>query len=403
VDLLEHRGKTLFAGAGLPVLASRLALTPAEAQGAAGDLGLPVVVKAQVKTGGRGKAGGIRVCATADEVAAATADILAMTIRGHGVTCVLVEQAVEVARELYLAISSSRAQRGPVLVFSAEGGVDVEEVARRDPTGLVRTPIDPLLGLCDYQVRDVVAAAALDAELAGPDGTPAKQSLAGVVRALGRLYRDGDATLCEINPLVVTTSGEIVCLDSKVTIDDNALYRHAELKAEADAGAEDREARARQAGLAFVALDGDIGVLGNGAGLVMSTIDQIAAAGGSAADFCDIGGGARAEVVATALDVILSMGTVSSLLVSIFAGITRCDEVARGLVQVLGQSRVDVPVVVRLDGNAAAEGRAVLADARLPGLIVAAGAADAVRLAVAGAAARAGPATQAGPDARREG
>jgi len=284
-----------------------------------------------------------------------------------------------------------------VLIFSAEGGVDIEEVARRNPTALVRTPVDPLLGLCDYQVRDVVAAAALDPELAGPDGTPAKQSLAGVVGALWRLYRDSDATLCEINPLVVTRSGEVVCLDSKVTIDDNALYRHAELKVEADAGAEDREARARQAGLAFVALDGVIGVLGNGAGLVMSTIDQIAAAGGSAADFCDIGGGARAEVVAAALDVIFSTGSVSSLLVSIFGGITRCDEVARGLVQVLGQARVDVPVVVRLDGNAAAEGRAVLADARLPGLTVAAGAAEAVRLAVAGAAA------PAGPDARREG
>jgi len=350
-----------------------------------------------VKTGGRGKAGGIRLCATEGEVAAATEDILSMTIRGHGVSCVLVEQAVEIARELYLAISSSRAQRGPVLIFSAEGGVDIEEVARHNPAALVRTPVDPLLGLCDYQVRDVVAAAALDPELAGPDGTPAKQLLAGVVRALWRLYRDSDATLCEINPLVVTTSGEVVCLDSKVTIDDNALYRHADLKAEFDAGAEDREARARQAGLAFVALDGDIGVLGNGAGLVMSTIDQIAAAGGSAADFCDIGGGARAEAVAAALDVILSTGTVSALLVSIFGGITRCDEVARGLVQVLSQTCVDVPVVVRLEGNAAAGGRAVLADARLPGLTLAAGAAEAVRLAVAGAAA------PAGPDTRREG
>jgi succinyl-CoA synthetase beta subunit len=394
VDLLEHQGKTLFARAGLPILASRLALTPAEAQAAAGEIGLPVVVKAQVKTGGRGKAGGIRYCATEGETAAAATDILAMAIRDHGVTIVLVEQAVEIAHELYLAISSSRAQRGPVLIFSAEGGVDIEEVARRNPAALVRTPVDPLLGLCDYQVRDVVAAAALGPEHTGPDGTPAKQALAGVVRALWRLYRDSDSTLCEINPLVVTTSGEVVCLDSKVTIDDNALYRHADLKADAEAGTEDREARARQAGLAFVALDGDIGVLGNGAGLVMSTIDQIAAAGGSAADFCDIGGGARAEVVAAALDVILSAGTVRALLVSIFGGITRGDEVARGLVQVLGQTRVDVPVVVRLDGNAAAEGRAVLAEARLPVLTVAADAAEAVRLAVAGAAAHAGSATR---------
>jgi len=396
VDLLEHRGKSLFAGAGLPVLPSRLAFLPAEAQAAARELGLPVVVKAQVKSGGRGKAGGIRLCRAEGEVASAAADILAMSIRGQAVTCVLVEQAVEIARELYLAISTSRAQRGPLLIFSAEGGVDIEEVARRNPAALVRTPVDPLLGLCDYQVRDVVAAAALGAELAGPDGTPVKQSLAGVVGALWRLYRDSDATLCEINPLVVTASGEVVCLDSKVTIDDNALYRHADLKAESDAGVEDREARARKAGLAFVALGGDIGVLGNGAGLVMSIIDQITAAGGSAADFCDLGGGARAEVVAAALDVILSMGSISALLVSIFGGITRCDEVARGLVEVLGQARVDVPVVVRLDGNAAAEGRAVLAEARLPGVTVAAGAAEAVRLAVAVAAAHAGLDTRRG-------
>jgi succinyl-CoA synthetase beta subunit len=397
VDLLEHRGKRLFADAGLPVLPSRLAFSPAEAKAAAGELGLPVVVKAQAKTGGRGKAGGIRVCATADEVAAAAASILGMTIGGHDISCVLVEQAVAIARELYLAISCARTHRVPLLIFSAEGGVDIEEVARRNPGALVRTPVDPLLGLCDYQVRDVVAAAALAPELAGPDGTPATQALAGVVRALWRLYRENDATLCEINPLVVTTSGEVVCLDSKVTIDDNALYRHADLKAESHAAKEDGEARAHEAGLAFVALDGDIGVLGNGAGLVMSTIDQIAAAGGSAADFCDIGGGARADKVATALDVILSAGTVSALLVSIFGGITRCDEVARGLVQALSQARVEVPVIVRLDGNAAAEGRAVLADARLPGLTVAAGAAEAVRLAVAGAAA------QAGSNTRREG
>ena len=397
MDLLEHRGKRLFAAAGLPVLPSRLAFSPAEAQAAAGELGLPVVVKAQVKTGGRGKAGGIRVCATEGEVAAATADILAMTLGGHAVTGVLVEQAVEVARELYLAISCARAQRVPLLIFSAEGGVDIEEVARRSPAALVRTAVDPLLGLCDYQVRDVVAAAALDADLAGPDCAPARQALAGVVRDLWRLYHESDATLCEINPLVVTTSGGVVCLDAKVTIDDNALYRHADLKAEAHAAREDREARAHEAGFAFVALAGDIGVLGNGAGLVMSTIDQIAAAGGSAADFCDIGGGARAEIVAAALDIILSAGNVSALLVSIFGGITRCDEVARGLVQVLTQARVDVPVVVRLDGNAAAEGRTVLADARLPGLIVADSAAEAVRLAVAGAAA------QAGSAARREG
>ena len=397
MDLLEHKGKSLFAGVGLRVLPSHLAFSPAAARAAAAGVGLPVVVKAQVKTGGRGKAGGIRVCATESEVAAAAEEILAMTIGGHAVSSVLVEQAVAIERELYLAIASSRAHRGPVLVFSAEGGVDIEEVARRNPGALVRTAIDPLLGLCDYQVRDVVAAAGLRPKLAGPGGTPTRQALAAVVRGLWRLYHETDATLCEINPLVITTSGEVVCLDSKVTIDDNALYRHADLKAEADAGADDLEARAREAGLAFVALDGDVGVLGNGAGLVMSTIDQIAAAGGSAADFCDIGGGARADVVAAALDVILSMDSVSALLVSIFGGITRCDEVARGLVQVLGEARVRVPVVVRLDGNAAAEGRAVLAEAGLPDLVVAESADEAVRRAVAAAA------VSVDADSRKEG
>ncbi len=381
MDLLEHQGKRLFAEAGLPVLPSRVAASAAEARQAMDDIGLPVAVKAQVKTGGRGRAGGIRICASAGEVDAAAAEILAMTIRGKTVEAVLVEQAVEVEREMYLAIVLSRAQRVPLLVFSREGGVDIEALALRDPGALVRTPVDPLLGLCDYQVRDVLAAAALDPE--GPGGADAKQALAAVVRAAWRLYRDRDATLVEINPLVLTRRGEVFCLDSKVTIDDNALYRQTDQRPEEPA--DEREAKARRAGLAFVALDGDIGVLGNGAGLVMSTIDQIAAAGGSAADFCDIGGGARADVVAAALDAILAGRPISALLVSIFGGITRGDEVARGLVEALGAARLDAPVVVRLDGNAAAEGRAVLAEACLDGVTVAETAGEAVRLVVAAA------------------
>ena len=384
MDLLEYEGKKLFADAGLPVLASRVAGTGAAAAAAADELGLPVAVKAQAKTGGRGKTGGIRVCRTAAEVTAAATDILGMSIRGHEVRMVLVEQGVEVKRELYLAISSSRALRGPVLIFCREGGIDIEEVARRDPGVLVRTPVDPLLGLCDYQVRDVVAAADLGAAETAA-GVPARQALAGVVRALWRLYHDRDATLTEVNPLVLTKQGEVVCLDSKVTIDDNALFRQADLKR--DEGEDEREGKARRAGLTFVPLGGDIGVLGNGAGLVMSTIDQIAAAGGHAADFCDIGGGARAEGVAAALELILSARQVSALLVSIFGGITRCDEVARGLVEVLGRSPLGVPVVVRLDGNAAAEGRAVLAQAGLEGVVVAPDAAAAVAAVVAAAAA----------------
>ena len=380
MDLLEYEGKRLFADAGLPVLPARVAGTAAEAAAAADELGLPVAVKAQVKTGGRGKAGGIRVCHSAAEVTAAANEILGMSIRGHEVRTLLVEQGVEVEREMYLAISSSRALRGPVLIFCREGGVDIEEVARRDASALVRTPLDPLLGLCDYQVRDVVASAELGtAESAA--GVPARQALAGVVRTLWRLYHDRDATLTEVNPLVLTRQGEVVCLDSKVTVDDNALYRQTDLKR--DEGEDGREGKARRAGLAFVPLDGDIGVLGNGAGLVMSIIDQIAAAGGHAADFCDIGGGARAEVVAAALELILEARQVSALLVSVFGGITRCDEVARGLIKVLGGRRLDVPVVVRLDGNAAAEGRAVLAEAGLEGVTVAPDATAAVSAAVA--------------------
>ncbi len=258
----------------------------------------------------------------------------------------------------------------------------------------MRAAVDPLLGLCDYQVRDVVAAARIEADAQAPDGTPARQALAAAVRGVWRLYHDRDATLVEVNPLVVTTRGEVVCLDSKVTIDDNALYRQADITREEPS--DEREAKARRAGLAFVGLDGDIGVLGNGAGLVMSIIDQIAAAGGRAADFCDIGGGARAEVVAAALDTILSAGDVTAVLVSIFGGITRCDEVARGLVEVFGGAPIDVPVVVRLDGNAAEAGRDVLDAAGLPGLTVAASAAEAVSLVVSAAAKRRAAAPAAG-------
>jgi succinyl-CoA synthetase beta subunit len=378
MDLLEHQGKALFAAAGLPVLPADVAVTPEDAARLAAVVGLPAAVKAQARTGGRGKAGGIRICRSAAEVEAAAAEMLAMTIRGKPVVSVLVEQAVEIHREMYLAIVSSRALRAPLLVFAREGGVDIEELAKRDPGAIVRSPIDPLLGICDYQVRDVVAAAALDPE--GPGAADARTALGAVVRTLWKLYRDRDATLVEVNPLVLTRDGEVVCLDSKVTVDDNALFRQPDLTP--DEPADEREAKARRAGLAFVPLDGDIGVVGNGAGLVMSTIDQIAAAGGKAADFCDIGGGARAEVVAAALDAVFAGPPVSAVLVSVFGGITRCDEVARGLIEALGATVVDAPVVVRLDGNAADEGRAVLAEARLDGVTVAVSAGEAVRLVV---------------------
>ena len=378
MDLLEHQGKQLFSEAGLPVLPSVVAKTPEEARRAAGQLGPRVCVKAQTKTGGRGKAGGIRVCGTASEVEAAAADILAMAIHGHPVEALLVERAVDIARELYLAITVSREVRGPMLIFAREGGVDIEELAKRAPDAIVRRPIDPLLGLLEYQVRDVVDAAAFGPD--DPGGTGAGKALAAVCRSLWRLYRDRDCTLAEVNPLVLTTSGEMICLDSKVTVDENAFYRHTDMVPPTPE--DDREAKARAAGLAFVPLDGDIGVIGNGAGLVMSTIDQIAAAGGSAADFCDIGGGARSEVAQAALEAMFAGPPVAAVLVNIFGGITRCEDVAKGLVEAITAAGVDAPVVVRLDGNAAEEGHAVLEAAALANVTLALDPDEAVRLVV---------------------
>ncbi len=242
----------------------------------------------------------------------------------------------------------------------------------------MRRPIDPLLGLLEYQVRDVVEAAAFGPE--EPGGTGAGKALAAVCRALWRLYRDRDATLAEVNPLVLTSGGELVCLDSKVTVDENAFYRHPDMVAPAPEDV--REAKARAAGLAFVPLDGDIGVIGNGAGLVMSTIDQIAVAGGKAADFCDIGGGARSEVAQAALEAVFAGPPVAAVLVNIFGGITRCEDVAKGLVEAIKAAGVDAPVVVRLDGNAAEEGHAVLEAAALPNVTLALDPDEAVQLVV---------------------
>jgi len=398
MDLLEHEGKRLFAAAGLPVLPSLLVNTPTEARRAAEQLGPHVCVKAQVKTGGRGKAGGIRVCGSADEVEAAAAEILATTIRGHEVEAVLIERAVDVARELYLSVTVSREVRSPLLIFAREGGVDIEELARRAPDAILRRPIDPLLGLLEYQVRDVVDAAHF---IPGqPGGTGVGKVLAEACRALWKLYHDRDATLVEVNPLVLTGAGELVCLDSKVTIDDNALFRHGDMTPDPPEDA--REAKARAAGLAFVPLSGDIGVIGNGAGLVMSTIDQIEASGGTAADFCDIGGGARSEVAQAALEAMFAGPPVAAVLVNIFGGITRCEDVAKGLVDAITAAGVDAPVVVRLDGNAAEEGHAVLEAAALPNLTVALDPDEAVRLVVGIARERradaaAGKAAQAAP------
>jgi succinyl-CoA synthetase beta subunit len=355
---------------------------------------------------------------SAEECEAEARRILGLTVKGKPVTAVLLERAVRIAREFYLAVTLSRRDRCALLLFSTRGGVDIEQVAREAPEALLRAPIDPLLGLRDHQVRDVVAAAGLapargaggppaqgagkssadsagkpSAQSAGTPpaqgaGTPPAAQLAAVLRGVWGLYRDQDATLVEVNPLVLTEDDGIVCLDSKVTIDGNALWRHEVLAALRDPG-DEREQAARAAGVTYLSLDGDIGVLGNGAGMVMSTLDLIGAAGGRAADFCDVGGGARAAAVEGALRIILADVRVKAVLVSIFGGITRGDEVARGLIAALGEGGGEAypPVVVRLDGNGADEGRALLAEACLPGVEAVADADAAVARAVELAAA----------------
>lgn len=374
MDLYEHQGKQLFAEAGIPVPRSWTVHPggpdPVEI---AGDIGLPVVVKAQVLSGGRGKAGGIKVVRSAPELTAAVAAIMGMTIGGRRVAALLLEETVDIARELYLAVTVDRGARRPLLMVSARGGVDIEAVAREEPQAILRLDIDPLQGLAEAQIRELTVWAGL-----ADDGA---QELAQVVWATWRLFCAQDATLVEINPLVRTGRGRYMALDAKVSIDDNALYRHRRLR-EWRQENDEQERRAGEAGFRYVTLDGDIGVLGNGAGLVMSTLDLIAAAGGRAANFLDVGGGARAARIAAALEIVLSDADVKVLLVTIFGGITRCDEMASGLLEALRATGAALPVVVRLEGTNAAPGRAVIDSAGLPRVVAATSAWDAVQRAV---------------------
>ena len=384
MDLFEYQGKALFAAAGIAVLPSRVADTEESAGRAAAELGYPVAVKAQVLSGGRGKAGGVRVVSQPEDLGEAVATILGLTIKGKPVRAVLLEQGASVLRELYLAITLDRHSKSPVLIFSTRGGVDIEQVAAEDPAALLRVPLDAASADCDEQCRTVVSAAALgDARL--------DEELAGMVARLWELYRERDLSLVEVNPLAVVDGPmRLVALDAKVTVEDNALYRQAELEAQRP-DEDARERAAREAGVTYLTLDGDVGVLGNGAGLVMSTLDMIGAAGGAAADFCDVGGGARAERIAAALDIITSDARVRALLVNIFGGITRCDEVARGVLAWRGATGVGLPLIVRLDGNNAAEGLRLLAEAGIAGLKVTQSAQEAVEAVVAAAAANGSP------------
>ena len=355
MDLYEYQGKELLRKYGLQTLPGIVAETPEEAREAAQELGGTVAVKAQVLTGGRGKAGGIKVVKSPEEAESAARQILGMDIRGHTVRRVLIEGGADIEREMYLSVTVDRGAKKPLILFSTEGGVDIEEVAERSPEAIVRLHVDPLLGLLPYQVREVVFSAGL--------GGDAAKGVGETLRNLYKAFEDSDASLVEINPLVITKDGRVLTLDAKVTVDNSSLYRHKDIAELHDVAAADpQEQRAQEVGLQYVKLDGDVGILGNGAGLVMSTLDVVAQAGGEPANFCDVGGGADAEKISTALDIVTSNEQVKSVLFNIFGGITRGDEVARGLLSAIEKSSIELPIVVRLDGTNAEEGRQILAE-----------------------------------------
>jgi succinyl-CoA synthetase beta subunit len=364
VDLYEYQGKQLFARFGIPVSEGRLATSAEDARAAAEELGGQVVVKAQVLTGGRGKAGGIKLADDSHEAEARAGEILGMDIRGHVVRRVWIEKASEIAREYYLSVTFDRSEKKPLFMLTTQGGVDIEEVAEKTPEALARLHVDPLVGFQPYQARWLC----FTAGLAAPDEQ--KQ----VIAIVGRLYEafvGADATLCEINPLIVTPAGEVKALDSKFTVDDNALFRHPDVAEMRDVEAADPQERfAREKGVTYVKLVGEVGILGNGAGLVMSTLDVIDQVGGRPANFCDLGGGGDAEGVVDALEVITSDPQVKAILFNIFGGITRCDEVARGILEALDRMTLAHPIVVRLDGTNAEEGRRMLAEASAENLYV---------------------------------
>ncbi|MBC7241255.1 MAG: ADP-forming succinate--CoA ligase subunit beta [Anaerolineae bacterium] len=383
MNLYEFQSKQIFAKHGIPIPKGELAQTPEEAEEIAARLGGRVVVKAQVLAGGRGKAGGIRLAETPAEARAAAEAILGMQIKGLTVRRVLVDQAADIAQELYLGIVLDRAGRRLVLMASAAGGVDIEEVAATTPEKIARVDIDPLLGLQPYQMRQVACDIELDRALL----TQFTRIGLGLYEAL--MY--SDATLAEINPLAVTAGGELLALDGKMVVDDNGLYRQPELaRAREMLDESPAEREARQYGLSYVKLDGYIGCMVNGAGLAMATMDMTKLYGGAPANFLDIGGGARADRVAAALRIILADPNVRAVLINIFGGITRCDEVARGILEAFAQVPSKVPVVVRLIGTNEEEGRRLLAEANF---ITARTLSEAARLAVE--AAQAGAAVPA--------
>jgi succinyl-CoA synthetase beta subunit len=359
LDLFEYQGKELLRRFEVPVPEGRVARTAEEAVDAARGLGGRVVVKAQVQVGGRGKAGGIKLAGTPEEAGQVAKQILGMDIKGHKVRRVLVERAGDIKSEYYCSFLLDRSEGKFLGMMSAKGGIDIEEVASTDPDAIARVHIDPLLGISDFHARELVFGARID--------PVARKEAIALLPKLYRAFVELDASLVEVNPLVLMGEGRVVALDAKVSLDDSAAYRHPiydELKAAHEVPEQER--LAKEKGLNFIKLDGDIGIIGNGAGLVMSTLDVVKAAGGEPANFLDVGGGAGADVLSAGLEVITSNPDVKSVFVNIFGGITRCDLVAEGIIDALGRLNMEVPIVVRLDGTNAEQGRKMLADAPHP-------------------------------------
>jgi succinyl-CoA synthetase beta subunit len=363
MDLLEYQGKQLFARHGVPVPTGRPATTVDEAVAAADAVGYPCVVKAQVQIGGRGKLGGIKVAKSRDEARDHASAILGMDIRGLIVHEVWIEGASEIAAEYYASIVFDRSARAPLIMLSTKGGMDIEQVAEEDPDAIASLHVDPLLGFQDFHARRLAFEAGIDADLIRP--------MTAMLTKLYNAFSAEDAMLIEVNPLIVTPERDLKALDAKVTLDGNAMFRHPDNATLRNPSAEDpQEQMARERGLTYVKLDGDIGILGNGAGLVMSTLDVVAQAGGAPANFLDAGGGSKADAIVAAVEVILSDAKVKAVLFNIFGGITRCDEVAKGLIEAFERVQPEVPFVVRLDGTNDEEGRRLLAEAGLPNLEV---------------------------------
>jgi succinyl-CoA synthetase beta subunit len=392
LNLHEYQSKARFGDFGIPVPKGKIATTPDEVYEIAKAMGSAVVVKSQVLTGGRGKAGGVKVAKTPEDARAAAEKILGMDIKGHTVHKVLVDPAANIAKEIYLGITNDRTSGKPVLISSSEGGVEIEVVAHENPDAIIKEIIDPIMGLHPYQTMNVASRINLPREH--------WQTFSDIALRLWDVFKGSDATLAEINPLVITGENELIALDGKMSIDDNALFRHADLAELRDTSAEpDAETRAREAGIAYVKLNGQIGCMVNGAGLAMTTMDMTQLYGGKdgigPANFLDIGGGAKADRVAAALRIILSDPNVKAVLFNIFGGITRGDEVARGLITAYDEVKPNVPLIIRLVGTNAKEGRELLQNANLPNVTTAATLTEAAKKAVEAAKANAAKAAGA--------